>query len=236
MLISSYKERVNRNRMKKIRLLHFLRDEIWTSANVASLLFECSLSAVYKSLNQLESKGLITTFKIPELNLKIWGITDFGNFEAWDNEIMENRPSFQPSKINFLFVQHHLDLQVAMLNASKNGCVKWINGKYLPKNINQRPDAIATWNNGAIWAVEYEKTVKSRPRYQSIKSNFLQAIKAGKYHYIHYVCPDDLFAARLQKLFSSIESVPVGGQRVMLNEKHRSKFIISSLQNWPPIH
>jgi hypothetical protein len=234
MLIRSYKERLRLSEMTLSKLLCFLRDEIWTSAHVASLVFECTLSAAYKKLNQLESKSLIISYKIPELNLKIWGITAIGNFEAWDNEVMQKRPSFQPSKINFLFVQHHIDLQIAMLNANKKGCMKWVNGKYLPKKINQRPDAIATWNNGAIWAVEYEKTVKSRPRYQSIKSNFLQAIKAGKYHYIHYVCPDDLFAARLQKLFSSIESVPVGGQRVMLNEKHRSKFIVSSLQNWPP--
>lgn len=236
MLISSYSERLHLSQMTKSKLLQFLRDEIWTSAQVASLLFQCSLSAAYKKLNQLENKGMITSFKIKELNLKIWGLSQQGQFEAWDNEVMEKRPSLQPSKINFMFVQHHLDLQVAMLNASNKGCIKWVNGKYLPKNITQRPDAISTWGNGIRWAVEYEKTVKTRKRYEVIFSKYLQAIKAGDYTFVHYICPDDLFTVRLQKLFASIESVPVGGQRVMLNEKHRSRFIVSSLQNWPPFN
>jgi hypothetical protein len=133
-----------------------------------------------------------------------------------------------------MFVQHHLDLQVAMLNASNKGCIKWVNGKYLPKNITQRPDAISTWGNGIRWAVEYEKTVKTRKRYEVIFSKYLQLIKVGDYTFVHYICPDDLFATRLQKLFASIVSVPVSGQRVTLNDKHRSKFIVSSLQNWPP--
>jgi hypothetical protein len=212
-----------------------MRDEIWTSAAVASNIFECSLSAAYKKLNQIERKGLISSYKIPELNLKIWGISQLGQFEAWDDKPVQKRPSFQPSKINFMFVRHHLDLQIAMLNAHKRGCIKWVNGKYLSKNITQRPDAISTWENDIRWAVEYERTVKTRKRYEVIFSNYLQSIKAGDYTFVHYICPDDLFVARLQKLFASIESVPVGGQRVMLNEKHRSKFIVSSLQNWPPI-
>jgi hypothetical protein len=234
MLISSYSERLRLSQMTLSKLLCFLRDEIWTSAHVASLVFECSLSAAYKKLNQLESKSLIISYKIPELNLKIWGITALGNFEAWDNEVMQKRPSFQPSKINFMFVQHHIDLQVAMLNAKSKGGINWMNGKYLPKNILQRPDAILTWTNDVRWAVEYERTVKTRKRYEVIFSNYLQVIKAGDYSFIHYICPDDLFVTRLKKLFSSIESVPVAGQRIALNEKHRSKFIVSSLQNWPP--
>jgi DNA-binding PadR family transcriptional regulator len=234
MLVSSYSERIRRSEMKQIRLLQFLRDEIWTSAHIASLLFECSLSAAYKSLNQLESKGLITSFRIEKLNIKVWGISQQGQFEAWDNEVMEKRPSFQPSKINFMFVKHHLDLQISMLNAKNKGCTRWLNGKYLSKHIVQRPDAIVTWEGDVRWAVEYERTVKTRKRYEVIFSKYLQAIKAGDFSFIHYICPDELFAARLQKLFSSIISVPVAGQRITLNEKHRSKFIVSSLQNWPP--
>tara|TARA_R110001592_G_scaffold361501_1_gene672311 strand:+ start:4291 stop:4995 length:705 start_codon:yes stop_codon:yes gene_type:complete len=232
MLISSYSERLRLSEMTLSKLLHFLRDEVWTSAHVASLLFECSLSAAYKKLNQVESKGLIKSYKIPELNLKVWGITQLGQFEAWDNEIMQKRPLFQPSKINFMFVQHNLDLQITMLNAKNKGCLNWVNGKYLPKTISQRPDAIVDWENDARWAIEYEKTVKSRKRYEVIFVNYLQAIKVGDYQLVHYICPDDLFAIRLQKLFSSIKSVPVAGHRVELTDKHKSKFVVNSLCNW----
>ena len=233
MLINSYSERLRLSEMTLSKLLHFLRDEIWTSAHVASLVFECSLSAAYKKLNQIESKGLITSFKVPELNLKIWGITALGQFEAWDDQPIQQRPDFQLSKINFMFVRHHLDLQRAMLNAKRNGCIKWVNGKYLPKNINQRPDAVAYWVTGDVYSIEYEKTVKTRKRYEVIFSKYLQAIKAGDYSFVHYICPDELFAARLNKLFMSLKSVPVLGQKINLTEKHRSKFVISSLQNWP---
>lgn len=233
MLIKSFKERCNRQEAKQRKLLGFYRDEIWSSAYNTSLLLGCSLSAAYKTLNQLEIKGILQSHLIQELNLKIWGITAQGQFIAWDNEVIQQRSAFQPSKINALFVKHHLDLQVIMLNATKAGYTQWVNGKLLPKAIQQRPDAIVRDISGNQLAVEYERTVKSRKRYEVIFSKYLQAIKRGEFCSAQYVCPDENFAARLSNVFASIASVPVAGQRVTLTDKHRSKIAVSSISNWP---
>lgn len=233
MLINSYQERLRLAEYKQARLLTFLRDETWSSAANVALLLECTLSGAYKTLYQLERKGLITSHQMASISLKIWGITPLGLFESWDNDAVQLRRNFQPSKINPLFVQHHLDLQVAMLKAQKTGIQKWMNGKLLPKSMPQRPDAIMTMNSGSVMAIEYERTVKSKKRYEVIFSKYLQAIKAGEYQFIYYICPDDIFAERLSRLFTLIKSVPVAGQRVTLTDKHRSKFIVSSLQDWP---
>ncbi|MFT5716486.1 MAG: hypothetical protein ACI9T7_000662 [Oleiphilaceae bacterium] len=233
MLIKSFNERCQRQEAKQRKLLGFFRDEIWTSAYNTSLLMGCSLSAAYKSLKQMELRGFLHCHTIEEINLKVWGVTANGLFNAWDNEELKQRTSFQPSKINALFVKHHLDLQIIMLNSTRAGYTHWINGKLLPKEIKQRPDAVVKDVCGYQVAVEYERTVKSRKRYEIIFSKYLQAIKQGEYSYVQYVCPDDAFASRLNKLFASIASVPVANQRVTLTDKHRSKIRISSIPKWP---
>jgi hypothetical protein len=233
MLVSSFEERVRRQETKQRLLLGFFSDEVWSSAYNTSLELRCSLSAAYKTLNQYESKGMLQSFLIEELNLKIWGITQTGLFASINHTKFINRRVFQPSKVNFLFVRHHLDLQIIMINAKRAGFTDWINGKRLPKLIQQRPDAVVTDNEGALVAVEYERTVKSYKRYEVIFSKYLQAIKRNEYSYVQYVCPDEVFAHRLTKLFATITSVPVAMQRVTLNEKHRSKIRVSSITSWP---
>jgi len=83
-------------------------------------------------------------------------------------------------------------------------------------------------------AIELERSIKTKKRYEVVFSIYLQSIKRGEYDLIHYVCPDPEFAARLKRMFQLIESVPVSGQRVKITDKHRAKFPVYSLQNWPP--
>lgn len=235
MLISNYQERQKRSENKQQRLLSLLRDETWTSAPMISQWLNISLSAAYKTISLLERKSFIKPFYVEDLRFKIWGITADGLLMSWqENEKMENRPYFQPSKIKPVMIQHHLDLQQARINAEKAGATNWFLGSLLPKSIGKRPDAITTLNNGHIIAVELERTVKTKKRYEVIFSHYLQEIKRGTYHQIHYVCPNYEFAARLNRLFQLIESVPVAGERVRINDKHRDKFPVFSLNNWPP--
>ena len=193
-----------------------------------------TLSAAYKTISVLERKRLIKTYYVEDLRYKIWGITADGLLMSWqEHETMENRPYFQPSKIKPVMMQHHLDLQQARFNAEEAGANNWILGSLLPRKIGKRPDAVATFNQQII-AVELERTVKTKKRYEVIFSHYLQEIKKGNYHSIHYVCPNPEFALRLMRLFKLIESVPVAGERVKINDKHRDKFPVFSLNNWPP--
>ena len=235
MLINNYEERMKRSQDNQQRLLTLLRDETWTSAPMASRWLGLSLSATYKLLARLELKKLIKTFYVEDLKYKIWGITPDGLLMAWEEgEVMQIRPYFQPSRIKPVMMQHHLDLQQARFNAEQNGWTNWHLGSLLPNQIGKRPDAIATTKQGDTIAVELERTVKTKKRYEVIFSIYLQAITRGEYQSVHYVCPNPEFAARLKRLFSLVQTVPVAGDRVGLKDKHREKLPVFSLNAWPP--
>jgi hypothetical protein len=235
MLISDYQQRQQRISEKRRTLLRFLRQETWSSAEVLQSLLGLSNTGTYKTLSTFERDNLITSHYLVELKYRIWGISPTGLFYAWDeNEQMEDRPTFQPSKVKAVMVRHHLDLQLARLQAEKTGWYTWTLEGDLPKGISKRPDAVVTNLLGERIAVELERTVKTQKRYEVIFSDYLQAIKAGEYQSVHYVCPDPEFARRLHRLFQQIESVPIANQRVTINDKHRNRLPVFALSNWPP--
>ncbi len=228
---------MKRSKNNEQALLKLLRDETWTSAPMASQWLKLSLSATYKVLARLQSKKLIKVFYVEDLKYKIWGISPDGLLMAWgEDEKMQIRPYFQPSRIKPVMMQHHLDLQQARFNAEQNGWTNWHLGSLLPKQIGKRPDAIATTKDGQTIAIELERTVKTKKRYEVVFSIYLQAIKRGEYHSIHYVCPDPKFASSLKRLFSMIQTVPVAGDRVALKDKHREKLPVFTLKAWPSNH
>jgi len=235
MLIKSYHERKQRSELKQRTLLKLLRDETWSNAPMMAQWLKISLSAAYKTLSKLEQQLLIKSYYVVDLKYKIWGITPDGLMMSWqEDEEMQIRPYFQPSKIKPVMMQHHLDLQQARFNAEKATWQNWHLGSLLPKQIGKRPDAIVMDKNQYTIAVELERTVKTKKRYEAIFSYYLQAITQGQYNSVHYVCPNPKFAARLKRLFNLIETVPVAGERVKIQDKHREKLPVFSLNNWPP--
>lgn len=132
-------------------------------------------------------------------------------------------------------IQHYLDTQRARLAAEHAGWTAWIPGNRLAKNIKKRPDAVATHPSGHRVAIEIERSIKTIKRYEAIFAAYLQMIKAGDYAMVHYVCPDATFAPRLSRLFQLIQAVPVVGERVPITDKHRARFPVYALQNWPPV-
>jgi len=144
MLIRSYEERQIRMNDKKHIILKYLRDEIWSNSLNLGQIIGVSKTAIYKTLNKLESQQLIRSHYIPELKFNIWGVTQKGLLYSWDeDEVMEDRSCFEPSKIKAVMIQHHLDLQQARYQAEAVGWQKWLPGNQLPKGIAKRPDAIA---------------------------------------------------------------------------------------------
>jgi biotin operon repressor len=235
MLIESYAERMRRREERHTRVLRFLRDETWTSAQVLELFLECSSSSVSKTLAQLEGNGYVVQHRVIELKRTVWGITPNGLAFAWaDHEPMQVRPHFEPSKLSPVMVAHHLDIQIARLNALWGGWVVWIPGVRLPAGLKKRPDAVVETSAGKRVAVEIERHVKTLKRYEAIFSEYLQAIKAGEYDSVHYICPDARLAAQLTRVFGLIKAVPVLGERVAITDKHRAKFPVFPMEHWPP--
>jgi hypothetical protein len=234
MLIKSFNERQQRIDSKRSTLLRYLRDESWSSLGNLARVAVLSEPAMFKTLCQMERDGFLLRHKVTELRINLWGITPKGLLFAWDeHEPMENRPYFEPSKLSVVTIHHYLDIQRARLVAERAGWSGWIPGNRLPKDIKKRPDAIATTPSGHRVAIEIERSIKTIKRYEAIFAIYLQMIKQGEYMMVHYVCPDASFAPRLSRMFQLIQAVPVVGERVPITEKHRARFPVYALENWP---
>lgn len=235
MLINSYQQRCARAQSKREVILHFLRDETWSNLTNLANMLGLSEPAAFKTVCQMERDGFLLRFKVSALRLSLWGITPQGLAFAWGvDEVMQIRPYFEPSKLSVMTIAHYLYIQRARLRAEHAGWTNWIPGNRLPKDIKKRPDAIATNPEGQIVAIELERSIKTLKRYEVIFAIYLQMMRRNEYAKVHYVCPDESFAPRLLRMFELIKSVPVAGERVPINVKHRARFPVYALDNWPP--
>jgi hypothetical protein len=234
MLIKSYKERVERQANRHDLVLSFLRDETWSSSQVLTELLNGSPALTSKTMAQLERQQFVVRHEVKPLRQVLWGITTHGLAYAWsDHEPMQKRAYFEPSKLSVLAVPHHLDIQRARLKAQRAGWENWIPEALLPRGLVKRPDAVVTAPDGRKIAIEIERHVKTVKRYEAIFSAYLQAIRRGEYHEVHYLAESRKFAGRLQRVFGLVTSVPVVGERIQLTEKHKVKFIVAALEDWP---
>lgn len=215
-------------------VLSFLRDETWTSSQVLTELLGGSPALTSKTMGQLERQKCVVRYEVEPLRQVLWGITPHGLAHAWnDNESMQKRAHFEPSKLSPLAIPHHLYIQRARLKAQRAGWEDWTPEALLPKGLIKRPDAVVTAPDGRKIAIEIERHVKTVKRYEAIFSAYLQAIRRGEYHEVHYLAESFKFAGRLQRVFGLVTSVPVVGERIQLTEKHKAKFIVVALEDWP---
>ena len=236
MLINSYSERTERTQQNSERTLTFLFDETWSIAPVFQKILNLGPSATYKTLNRLLKEGAIKKYYVTEAGVHLWGITQSGLAAAWDFGCpVEQRTIFEPNKINPLFIRHHVDLQLARILAEHNGWTQWRPDKLLPKGLRKRPDAVAVSPLNETIAIEYERTIKTKKRYESIWASYLMDIKTGIYSRVIYITPDTKMKRSLERIFSIIEAVPVHGSRVAIEPKHHARFYVCALGEWPMI-
>jgi hypothetical protein len=234
MLIKSYAERMQRQSVRHSLVMVFLRDETWTSSQVLTDLLGGSPALTSKTMAQLERHKYVIRQEVEPLRQVLWGITPHGLAHAWDDdETMLKRAYFEPSKLSPLAIPHHLDIQRARLKAQRAGWSDWTPEPLLPRGLAKRPDAVVVASDGRKIAVEIERHVKTVKRYEAIFSVYLQAIRRGEYHEVHYLAESRKFAGRLQRVFGLVTSVPVVGERIQLTEKHKAKFIVVALEDWP---
>ena len=218
-------ERKARQADKRVRLLRFLREEIWSTPEIlAQVLRLHSRQAVWKSLRQFESEELVRCHEHIALGgrILIWGITAHGQALAFDTAFeTASRHYFEPSKVSEFTLRHSLDIQRLRIAAESLGWMNWQNGQTLgtiEKGMN-RPDAIANDPAGAKVALECERTIKTVKRYQAILSGYLQAIKRAEFSRVIWVCPSSDLALRLRTIVCGIQSVVVNGQRTPIDPK-----------------
>lgn len=235
MLIKSYRQRMERQTAKHDQVLIFLRDEAWSSSRILGNLLGVTPASISKTLAQLERLGYVIKHQDALCRYKLWGITAHGLAHAWPpDEIMQVRGHFEPSKLSSLAIPHHLDIQLARLRAERALWKDWTPEQLLPKGLAKRPDAVVITDSGLKVAVELERNIKTLKRYEAIFSAYLRAIKEGEYTEVHYVTPDVKLAKRLRRVLDLVTSIPVLGERVQLTEKHKGRFKVYSLEDWPP--
>ncbi len=108
---------------------------------------------------------------------------------------------FEPSKITGWTLEHHLDNQAAGLILEKKGASGWINGdraSFLSQyQVKHRPDGLLTLPDGNVIAIETERRLKTRARYQSIIASHLLARTNKYWIYIFMLCPIHRRSVRL---------------------------------------
>ncbi len=237
MLISNPSERAAAVLTKRNAVLRFLRDETWTTADVlGSVMGVASRSTIHTTLKAMERDELIKHHSLPiagRRDLPLWGITAHGLAMSWDqDEAFEDRPRFEPSRITLSRVPHQIDLQRARLAAEAAGWQDWVRGERLGFKVNNRPDALASTPKGVRVAVEIERTIKTRQRYQQILANHLEAIQAGHWVGVYYLTPPGI-AERLKRVLESIPYILVNTERVALPESLRRRFRFVELSAFP---
>ncbi|VFS87362.1 Uncharacterised protein [Raoultella planticola] len=167
------------------------------------------------------------------IKISLWGITSDGLAVVLtlDDKIFPAR--FEPSKITGWTLEHHLDNQAARLILEKKGASGWINGdraSFLSQfQVKHRPDGLLTLPDGNVIAIETERRLKTRARYQSIIASHLLARTRKQWIYVFYVVPDPQKKRALELLFDSIRHVIINHQHIQLEARHRNVFRIYTL-------
>lgn len=237
MLISDPVERAAATAQKRRAVLRFLRDETWSVPDVlAQVAGITSRQGIHSTLKAMERDELVKYHSLPiagRRDLPTWGITSHGLAFSWDeSEEIENRPRFEPSRLSLSRVPHQIDLQRARLAAEAAGWTDWQRGERLGFNPPIRPDAVVTTPKGVRVAIEVERTIKTRQRYQQILGSHLEAIRAQQWLGVIYVTPDGM-AERLRRFVEAVPYILENGERKELNESHRRRFRFLELAQFP---
>lgn len=237
MLLPDAMERKERNHEKIRILLNFLKEETYSDFQTLMLLYGFkSHKSLYSLLAKVSNMGLIQKHTLAGrvTKLSIWGITNDGIAVVLNPDEKVFPARFEPYRITGWTLEHHLDNQLARLTLERKGAAGWVNGDrstFLSQyNVKHRPDGLITLPDGKVIAVETERRLKTKARYQSIMASHLMARTDKHWMYVFYVVPDEAKKRALQVIFESITHVIVKGQHVQLEEKHRNVFRIYTME------
>ena len=193
----------------------------------------CSLSGVgeraaRQTVAAMENAGLVRRQAVPVVPglppVNLVSITSHGQAMAFspESETVSERV-FEPGRYSLVHLAHRLDTQRLRVEAMQTGRIqKWVPGEALgkaAKNI-KRPDAVLATVDKTRIAIEVERTIKNRKRYQGILENHLTAIKQRNWSRVIWTSPDAQTAARLAAIFRSIKHVNISGIDTLLTDAH----------------
>jgi hypothetical protein len=238
-LIHHPDERKKRADARMQALLNFLKDETWSDFSTLRKAMGFSPNThhpVYKVLNRAIQAGYIIRHGSRDRRpgIILWGIT----MQGLSRVVRADDPAFpgyfEPARLHYRTLEHHLFNQQIRLALEKKGGSQWCHGDRgafavrFP-GVRHRPDGVITLSSGAVIAVEAERTLKTRARYISIISSHLAAIDNGHWHYVMYITPDEQGRGSLMRLFDSIRTVTRHRVPVPFTGQNREMFLFRTL-------
>ncbi|MFP1763090.1 MobC family replication-relaxation protein [Lonsdalea quercina] len=237
MLISDYRERRARSYEKMRLLLTFLKEETYSDFKTLMLLFDYkNHKPLYLLLAKAISMGLVQKHEINTRMVKIslWGITNDGLSVVVTPHEDSFPARFEPAKITGWTLEHHLDNQLARIILEKKGAYGWVSGACSTfrssYQVKHRPDGVMTLPNGTVIAIETERRLKTKARYQAIITNHLLARTQKHWMYVFYIVPDPQKKLAIELLFNNIKHAIVNHQRTRLEAKHRHVFRVYTFE------
>ncbi|BET64929.1 MobC family replication-relaxation protein [Yersinia pseudotuberculosis] len=223
--------RKNRKKEKILTLLMFLKEETYSDRLTLMFLFNFKEQRVlYRLLNKVTEMGLIQkyVFESRTGNISLWGITNDGLSIVFKPEDNVFPPRFEPTKLKGWMLDHHLDNQTVRLALERQGATEWINGdrnNFLNKfSVKHRPDGLIMLPNGQRVAIETERSLKTKARYQQIMTSHLLARTDELWFSVYYVLPDVQKKLSLMKIFESIKFVIINSKPIEIEARHRNVF------------
>lgn len=228
-IIKDAHERAARAQEKRLALLRFLREEVYTTPPVAALVMRCGERAAQQTVTALERAGLVRRHRftfMPGLPpIVLIGITDHGQGMAFDPAAGEQPADrvFEPGRYSLAYLHHTTAIQRLRIVSEQSSVIKkWLPGEMLGagKKHEKRPDAVLLTAGGARVAIEVERSLKSRKRYAAVLAGHLEAIQQKKWGRAVWVSPDQDFARRVRALVTSTRRARIAGIDTMLTDAH----------------
>lgn len=104
-----------------------------------------------------------------------------------------------------------------------------LNWFFTQYQVKHRPDGLITLPDGQVIAVETERRLKTKARYQSIIASHLLARTHKHWMYVFYIVPGPQKKRALELLFGSIKHFIVNNQHITLETRHRRVLRIYAL-------
>ncbi|MDE8754590.1 MobC family replication-relaxation protein [Pectobacterium polaris] len=218
-------------------LLTFLKEETYSDFKTLMLLFDYkNHKPLYLLLEKAIDMGFIQkqTFCTRMEKISLWGITNDGlaAIVTSDNEDFPAR--FEPSKVTGWTLMQRLDRQLARLLLEKKGAYGWssdadstFRSRY---KVYHRPAEVITLPDGTVIAVETERHLKTKARYQAIITQHLITRTQKFWMYVFYIVPDPQIKRAIERIFNSVKYAIVNHQRIPLEAKHRNIFRVYTVE------
>ncbi len=194
-------------------LLRFLLEENYTSLENIGIMLNVPKQTALRLTKHLCEKQYLTKMEVDiglARPISLFQPTNTGVMFALNDgeELPELRDA---SRINPATIYHDLKLQQIRFKLEAQGYHSFMSAWHISRQLKKRndkvpkiPDYTCINPDGDKVAVEYERTIKSKKRYQEVIEQYMEIRKRGVIKQVIYFT-DDGFADKLKQLFYNVK-------------------------------